>query len=313
MTDAKRDDAGTTAWLFPGQGAQAVGMGRDLAEQYPAARAVFEEADVALGFALSDLCFNGPEDDLRQTINAQPAILAVSIAALRAANWESDAARQPAWVAGHSLGEYSALVAAGSLSLADALRLVRERGRLMHEAGTQTPSGMAAVMNADAALIDEVCGSLGVDIANLNAPGQTVISGAREPLDAAVAQLKEKGVRRIVMLNVSGAFHSRVMAPAAEGLRAALDQADLHDARVPVVANVTGQPIQAAAEIRQELVDQLCNPVRWQAIIEFMTTRGVQRFVEFGPGTVLGGLAKRIVPDAAAVSVNSTATVEALT
>lgn len=312
MIDAKHDAVGTTAWLFPGQGAQAVGMGRDLAEQYPAARAVFAETDDALGFALSDLCFNGPEDELRQTINAQPAILAVSIAALRAAGWDGDPARQPAWVAGHSLGEYSALVAAGSLGLGDALRLVRERGRLMHEAGTQTPSGMAAVMNADAGLIEDVCGSLGVDIANLNAPGQTVISGAREPLEAAVAQLKAKGVRRIVVLNVSGAFHSRVMAPAAEGLRAALDQADLRDAGVPVVANVTAQPIQSAAEIREELIDQLCNPVRWQAIIEFMAARGVQHFVEFGPGTVLSGLAKRIAPVAVAVSVNGPAAVEAL-
>jgi [acyl-carrier-protein] S-malonyltransferase len=302
----------STAWLFPGQGAQAVGMGRDLADRYPAARAVFEAADTALGFALSDLCFNGPEDDLRQTINAQPAILTASIAALRAAESAGKVAGPPAAVAGHSLGEYSALVAAGALSLEWAVRLVRERGRLMHEAGTQTPSGMAAVLNADDALIEEVCAEAGVDVANLNAPGQTVISGAREPLDAAVARLKERGVRRIVALKVSGAFHSRVMSPAAFGLLRALEEVPIGDAAVPVFANVTAAPIQSATEIRRELIDQLCRPVRWQAIVEGMAAQGIGRYLEFGPGTVLSGLVKRIAPDAAAASVNGLDTIEAL-
>ncbi len=287
-------------------------MGRDLAETYPAARAVFEEADAALGVPLSNICFDGPEDELRQTVNAQPAILITSVAAFRAAQATGRLEDLPSWIAGHSLGEYSALVAVGSITLADAVRLVRERGRLMHEAGIQTPSGMAAVMNADAALIEEVCSEVGVDVANLNAPGQTVISGAREPLAEAVAKLKERGVRRIVPLNVSGAFHSRVMAPAAEGLAVAVAQTPVRDAPVPLIANVTVRPIQTATEIRQELIDQLCRPVRWQSVIETLAGLGARRYLEFGPGSVLSGLTKRIIPDADAISVNGRDAVEAL-
>lgn len=287
-------------------------MGRDLATTYPAARAVFEEADAALGFPLSELCFAGPEDDLRQTINAQPAILITSIAALRAAQAAGRIQGLPGWVAGHSVGEYSALIAVGSLTLADGVRLVRTRGRLMHEAGLRTPSGMAAVLNADGALIEEVCAQVGVDVANLNAPGQTVISGPSAPLAEAVAKLKERGVRRIIPLNVSGAFHSRVMTPAAEGLAAAVAGTSVKDAQVPLLANVTVRPIQTAAEIRQELIDQLCRPVRWQGVMEALATLGARRYLEFGPGTVLSGLAKRILPDADALSVNSVAAIDAL-
>ena len=287
-------------------------MGRDLATTYPAARAVFEEADAALGFPLSELCFAGPEDDLRQTINAQPAILITSIAALRAAQAAGRIRGLPGWVAGHSVGEYSALIEVGSLTLADGVRLVRTRGRLMHEAGLRTPSGMAAVLNADGALIEEVCAKVGVDVANLNAPGQTVISGPSAPLAEAVAKLKERGVRRIIPLNVSGAFHSRVMTPAAEGLAAAVAGTSVKDAQVPLLANVTVRPIQTAAEIRQELIDQLCRPVRWQGVMEALATLGARRYLEFGPGTVLSGLAKRILPDADALSVNSVAAIDAL-
>ena len=287
-------------------------MGRDLATTYPAARAVFEEADAALGFPLSELCFAGPEDDLRQTINAQPAILITSIAALRAAQAAGRIQGLPGWVAGHSVGEYSALIAVGSLTLADGVRLVRTRGRLMHEAGLRTPSGMAAVLNADGALIEEVCAQVGVDVANLNAPGQTVISGPSAPLAEAVAKLKERGVRRIIPLNVSGAFHARVMTPAAEGLAAAVAGTSVKDAQVPLLANVTVRPIQTAAEIRQELIDQLCRPVRWQGVMEALATLGARRYLEFGPGTVLSGLAKRILPDADALSVNSVAAIDAL-
>jgi [acyl-carrier-protein] S-malonyltransferase len=314
-------ESGRIAFVFPGQGSQEVGMGAALAAAFPAARAVFEAADDALGFGLSDLCFHGPDDTLRETINAQPAIATVSLAALaalrQALGFDGVAgAPWPAFVAGHSVGEYSAIVAAGGIELADGLRLVRERGRLMHREGTSCPGGMAAVLGMPAEPIAAFCaratrevaddpavvalrarhsGAGQVVIANDNAPGQIVISGERTALERAMELAREAGAKRVVPLTVSGAFHSPVMAPAAPDLQSALDAATVRDLAAPLVANSTAQPISAANDIRAELAAQIAAPVRWTASIEWLVSGGgVTAFVEIGQGQVLAGLIKRI-------------------
>ncbi len=300
------------AWLFPGQGSQAVGMGRDLAGTYPEASAVFDEADAILGFAFSELCFYGPKETLDDTINAQPALLAASIAALRALEARGRLA-PPEFVAGHSMGEYSALVAAGSLTFADGLRLVRERGRLMKMAGERAPGGMAAVIGADDRLVEEACQAVdGVQVANYNAPGQVVISGSRAGVEAASAWLKEHGVKRIIPLAVSIAAHSALMQPAVAEFAAAIAATPMVEPRVPLVANLTARPITAVAEIRRELEGQLMGSVRWSASIEYMVAHGVTRFIEIGTGTVLAGLVKRINKDVEAISVGDASSVQSL-
>lgn len=290
------------AYVFPGQGSQAVGMGRDLCEGHAIARQTFEEADDALGFSLSKLCFEGPEDELRQTHNAQPAIMATGIACLRAAR-AAGLSTGASFVAGHSLGEYTALVAAGALSFADGLRLVRERGRLMQHAGEQVPSGMAAVLGLEDDALHDVCQEAGVQVANLNCPGQVVISGPQSELASAMDLAKTKGARQVIPLNVSGAFHSRVMRPAEEGLSRYLECVPIQDPSVPVVANVTARPVLDAAGVRTVLVQQLCSPVRWHPSVAWMLAEGVTSFMEFGPGRVLAGLIKRISRQARVTSV----------
>jgi len=280
------------AYVFPGQGSQWVGMGRDLYSSSPQAREVFEEADSTLGFLLSRLCFEGPEETLRQTINAQPAMLAVSIAYLRASPELQD--RTPTFVAGHSLGEYTALVAAQVLDFADALYLARERGRLMQEAGEKAVGGMVAIIGLDEALVSDVCQPTGTQIANVNCPGQIVVSGSTQALDQAVELAKAKGAQRTIPLQVSGAFHSPLMQPAAEGMSQAVSRATFHDPIVPIIANTTAQPITSAEAVKVELLNQLCHCVRWQRSIEYMIEEGVSTFVEIGPGQVLTGLIKRI-------------------
>lgn len=298
-----------TAFVFPGQGSHVVGMGKDIADAFPVARATFAEADDTLGFALADLCFNGPEETLRDTINQQPALLTVSVALWRALE-AAGAPLTAAFVAGHSLGEYSALVAAGALDFAAAVRLVRERGRVMKEAGTAYPGAMAAIIGIDDAVLADVCreasaqgDGLGVVCANYNSPGQVVISGDAAALDRAIALAKARGARRAIPLAVSIASHSPLMQEAAHAFAAAVKAAPVHTARVPVVANVTARPMTAAAAIRAEMVEQLTSPVRWTESVRYMVEQGVTSFIEVGPKDVLSGLIKRIDGTLAATSV----------
>ena len=292
------------AYVFPGQGSQWVGMGHDLYVNLPEAKVVFEEADSILGFALAALCFEGPEDVLRQTVNAQPAIMAVSVAYLRTSPQLQDRP-QPSFLAGHSLGEYTALVAAGSLSFADALRLARERGRLMHEAGNQTSGGMLAVIGLDEATVLSVCQATGTEIANINCPGQIAISGPSQVLDKAAQLAKEKGAQRVIPLPVSGAFHSRLMQPAADGMAQAVSNLQFQDAVIPIVANTTAQPMTSGNALKAELLSQLCHSVLWQKSVEWMIKEGALEFVEIGPGQVLTGLIKRISKEAKAISTEA--------
>lgn len=288
------------AFVFPGQGSQFVGMGRDLYEKYPEVRAAFEEADQVLGFHLSKLCFQGPEDLLNDTINAQPAIIATSFACLRVLEGRGkELGLSPALVAGHSLGEYAALVAGESLSFAEALKLGRERGRLMKEAGERVPGGMAAVIGLPGEVLEEVCQEASrreetVQVANFNSPGQTVISGERKALERAMNSAERKGARRVVPLSVSIAGHSLLMQPAAERFAELIAQQDFREAHIPLVANVTAQPIKAVSDIKAELVEQLTSPVQWVRSIQYMAKAGIETFIEIGPRRVLSGLIKRI-------------------
>jgi [acyl-carrier-protein] S-malonyltransferase len=333
------------AFVFPGQGSQAVGMGADVNASSPAARSLFAAADGALGFALSTLCFEGPEETQRETINAQPAIVTVSLALLAALRERMGAAApdlagapvfagepSPAYVAGHSVGEYTAAVAAGALDLASALRLVRERGRLMHEVGTSWPGGMAAIIGMEDAALAQVCAAATaatragleaaqlaanpgvgqVVIANYNSPGQTVISGERQALERALELARAAGARRALPLAVSGAFHSPMMAPAGERLRAAIAGVTPRDPDVPLISNITATPLTRADELPDEFSKQVTSAVQWTRTVEYLVGEGVTTFVEIGPGQVLSGLIKRIAKSAETLTVGNAAEVEAV-
>ena len=303
----------TTAFLFPGQGAQVVGMGAGLYHASTLARSVLEEADATLDFPLTKRIFEGPVEELRQTVNAQPAILCVSIACLRAMEEQlGDAMPTTAFVAGHSLGEYTALVAAQALTFADGLRLVRRRGELMQAASDRAPSGMAAMLGASLATVQDVCAATGTQVANLNSPGQYVIAGPLAALDEAVGLAQAQGVRRVVRLEVSGAFHTEMMRPAQDELDGTLRDVELHHTAVPIVANTTARPVTTPEEVRHELAQQLCGCVMWQASVEYMVAQGVTRFVEVGPGDVLTGLTRRIAPEVEAVAVKGLDAIAAL-
>lgn len=284
------------AFLFPGQGSQHVGMGQALCDRFPEARAVFEEAEDALALNLRELCFGGPAAELNRTENTQPAILAVSVAALRVL--EGGGGTAPAWVAGHSLGEYSALVCAGALGLADAVRVVRERGRLMQRAVPVGEGGMAAVIGLEEAAVREVCEEAGrgevVAPANLNGGGQVVISGAREAVRRASLLARERGARNVVELAVSAPFHSALMAPAAEGLRDALESVEVQPFRVEVVTNVEAALNSDPERVKPLLVQQVVAPVRWEESMKLLAGLGCDRVIELGPGRVLSGLVRRI-------------------
>lgn len=286
-----------TAFIFPGQGAQYVGMGQALRDAFPVARETMDEADDALRLSLTKLFLEGPEDELRLTYYTQPAILTVSIACLRVVQ-SLVVGLRPTVVAGHSLGEYSALVAAGALSFPDALRLVHLRGRLMDAAVPAGQGGMAAVLGADQAALERLCAEVSqeggpVEVANVNCPGQLVISGAAEAVAAVSRRIAETGARRAVALGVSGPFHSSLMLSAGDRLAEALARTAVHDAHPPVVANVHAQAVSKAGDIRKALAQQVARPVLWEASVNTMVDLGVDAFLELGPGSVLSGLIRK--------------------
>ena len=298
----------TIAFMFPGQGSQAVGMGRAFSETSGAAKRIFEEANDALGFDLRRVMFEGPEADLALTANTQPAVLTASVAAAAAC---AERGLTPALAAGHSLGEYSALVVAGALSLADAVRVVRRRGELMQEAVPVGTGAMAAIMGVGADVVEQVCAEAGqgqvVEIANVNSEQQIVIAGHRTAVERAVALVKERGGRKSVLLPVSAPFHCSLMAPAAEGLAVELSKVSVSDPTIPVVRNVDGNVTRRAADVVPFLLRQVASPVRWTACVQRLAAEGATAFVEVGPGRVLSGLAKRIVEDARAAAVEDPA------
>ena len=287
------------AFVFPGQGAQQKGMGLDLVASSKAAKLVFDEVDEALGINLSKIVFEGPEEDLKNTMNTQPAILTMSIACLRAMEEILGGLMpSPSFVAGHSLGQYTALIASKSMSLSTAAVLVRERGRLMQYAAELNSGGMAALIGMEDSVIEDICSETDTEISNLNAPGQTVISGTSEAIDKAVTLATERGARRAIPLPVAGAFHSRLMKPAQEGLDMAINNVVISDPQIPIVANSTGLPLTNSEEIKSELSASLCSPVRWRDSIEYMVaTAGVQTIYEIGPGKALSGMITRISPE----------------
>ena len=282
-----------TAYVFPGQGSQFVGMGLELYQTSRAAKDVFDQVDDILSMPLTDIIFNGPEEDLKKTAHSQPAIMATSLACYKALE-ELNGAARPTAVAGHSLGEYSSLVVAGVLDLEDGVRLVQERARLMQEAAEMRPGSMAAIIGLDEETVEEVCSETGAEMANVNGSDQVVISGDKLCVARAVDMCSLRGAKKAIALAVNGAFHSSLMSPAQEGLASAIDNARFRDPAVPVIANATSIPMTSAAQARAELKTQLCSCVQWKQSVARMIDEGVSSFVEFGPGRVLAGLIKRI-------------------
>lgn len=283
------------AYVFPGQGSQEVGMGRYLYDHYPVAKTIFDQADKTLKLSLSTLCFDGPEADLLQTINVQPAILTTSFACLNVfEELASGRILAPEMVAGHSLGEYTALVCAGAIDFRDALTLVRERGRLMNEAGKKNPGGMLAVIGSEELAVRELCIKSDSEISNINSPGQIVISGSIESLQKAKEMAPQMGIKRLIPLKVSGAFHSRLMQSAADGLKDIVSNIPVRRPQMTVISNVSGGNLREPDEIKKELLDHVLNCVQWQKSVEYMSNQEVRTFIEFGHGKTLAGLIKRI-------------------
>ncbi len=299
-----------TALMFAGQGAQTVGMGRELAENFPAARAWFDRANAALGYDLASICFTGPDAELTKTENAQPGIFLVSWVAFELLKERVPSLKFEA-AAGLSLGEFTALTAAGAMTFDDAIRVVRQRGRFMQEACEATQGGMAAIIGLDEAATREVCAQAGVELANLNCPGQIVISGAADKMNAACELAKARGAKRALPLNVAGAYHSALMASAQPKLGDALGKISITTPTVPVISNVTAQPHTTPAEISQRLVEQVTSSVRWEESMRMLLAQGFTRFIELGPGTALSGFMKRIDKSAPVLNVTDAASLEA--
>ena len=299
------------SYVFPGQGSQSVGMGLELCQSSPAARQVFEEADDSLGFSLSRLIFEGPTRDLQDTVNSQPAIMVVSIACWKA--WEEYLGAQspePISAAGHSLGEYTSLVVAGALRFSDGVRLVRERGRLMHEASELRPGGMAAIIGLDEFAFEHICAETGVELANVNSDDQVVISGDKIAVARAMDLATARGAKKTVPLKVSGAFHSSLMGHAQQGLVEAIAGLEMADPAFPIVANSVAAPVTTAEEVRGELIEGLCHCVRWKQSVRYMVDSGASHFVEFGPSRVLSSLIKRIDRDVEAYTLSDPASIK---
>lgn len=299
-----------TALLFAGQGAQAVGMGKDLAETFPAARAWFDRANNALGYDLASICFNGPDPELTKTENAQPGIFLVSWVAFELLK-ERVAGLQYHATAGLSLGEFTALAAAGVMTFDDAIRVVRARGRYMQEACDSTKGGMAAIIGLDEGPTRDVCAEAGVELANLNCPGQIVISGPADKMSTACELAKAKGAKRALPLNVAGAYHSVLMASAQPKLRDALAKVPIEIPMMTVISNVTAQPHDAPPDIHQRLVDQVTSPVRWEESMRYLVANGFTRFIELGPGSALSGFMKRINKSVIMLNVADVASLDA--
>ncbi len=300
-------------FVFSGQGAQTPGMGRDLYESSAAAKAVFDAADAALGYKLTDIIFNGPAETLTSSIHCQCAIYAMSCACLAAFKEKfGDAVPVPVACAGLSLGEYAALYAAGAISFEDGIKLLSKRGKFMDEACSAAPGGMASVLGGDLQVIEEVAKLCDIDVANYNSPGQIVISGAKEKVEAAVAELKNRGLRKVIVLNVAGAFHSRLMASAGEKLAKELENTALAMPAVPVYHNRTADAAASVEEMRSLLAGQVAGSVRWEECLHRAVASGADTVIEFGPGNVLTGLARRTVSELKLININSTETLGAV-
>ncbi len=301
-------------YLFPGQGAQTVGMGLELYQGSSAARAVFDEVDEALDAPLTKLIFEGPEEELTRTVNAQPAIMTVSLACLKAMEETLDQGSfpTPSLLAGHSLGEYTAVAASGAVDIGDTARLVRERGRLMQEACDNSSGSMGAIIGLDEITLEEVCRDTGTYISNINSEEQIVISGEKVALAHAMDLASARGASRVVPLNVSGAFHSGLMEPAREGLEQAIASLRFREPKIPIVANCTGEPLTSAEAIKEELISQICSCVQWKRSVQYMISSGVSTFIELGPGKVLTGLVRRMHPEAKTANINNVSSILAM-
>ena len=302
------------AFLFPGQGAQAVGMGYELYQESDEAKTIFDSIDTSLGRSLTKIMFEGPEDELRETINAQPAILAVSLACLHTMRSEMGDSflSTPAMMAGHSLGEYSALAASGALSVTEASLLVQKRGELMQLACDQNPGTMAAILGMDQEEIFKIAKTSGTYVSNINTQEQIVISGEKEKIQIAMDMASEKGAKRVIPLNVGGAFHSGLMEPARDGLAAAVESVKLVNSSIPIVANCTAKPVSESSDIKEELVTQISGCVNWRQTFEFMIDEGVTDFYEIGPGRALSGMVKKINKEMNTYNISDLASIREL-